>query len=127
MVSVLALAAVLMVAQDASEWQDYGKERDGSVVMLNPDTVITGGEGPEAMVRVRYAKASANKAVLADYRTTFNCTARTATRLRMGERDSTGEIVSRDDEGVPMPAVSAPAGTPMGKVLDAVCELAAAG
>ena len=124
MVSVLALAALLVAAQDTSEWQDFGKEADGSVVFLNPDTVITGGEGPEAMVRVRYARAAANKAVTADYRTTFNCTARTASRLRMGERDATGEIVSRNDEGTPAPPVTAPVGTPMGKVLDTVCELA---
>jgi hypothetical protein len=126
MVSVLVLAGLLAFAQD-SEWHEFGKQSDGSVVLLNPDTVMTGGEGPEAMVRVRYARPAANKAVTADYRTTFNCTARTATRLRMGERDATGEIVSRDDEGVPMPAVNAPSGTAMGKLLDAVCEIAAAG
>jgi hypothetical protein len=127
MIGVGLAALLALMAQDAGEWQDFGKESDGSAVMLNPDTVITGGEGPEAMVRVRYARAAANKAVTADYRTTFNCSARTAARLRMGERDATGEIVSRDDEGVPMPAVNAPAGTPMGKLLDAVCEIAAAG
>jgi len=124
MVSVLVLAALLAAGQDNGEWQDFGKEADGSVVLLNPDTVFTGGAGPEAMIRVRYARTAANKAVTADYRTTFNCSARTASRLRMGERDASGEIVSRNDEGEPMPSVQAPAGTPMGKVLDLVCEMA---
>jgi len=45
----------------------------------------------------------------------------------MGERDATGEIVSRNDEGEAMPPVEAPAGTPMGNLLDLVCGMAAAG
>ena len=126
MLSILALAAAL-VAQpqdDPSVWQDFGRSAEGASVLLNPDTVITGETGPEAMVRVRYARAGAGGAVLADYQTVFNCSARTATRKLMGERDGRGEIVSRNDEGRPMPSISAPANTPMGKVLDAVCALA---
>jgi hypothetical protein len=127
MLSVLALAAAMMAQpqDDPSVWQPFGRGADGATVLLNPDTVITGDAGPEAMVRVRYARAGAGGAVLADYQTVFNCSARTATRKLMGERDASGEIVSRNDEGTPMPPVAAPAGTPMGRVLDAVCELAA--
>jgi len=127
---MLALAlgvAGALVAQpqdDPSVWQPFGRGADGATVLLNPDTVITGETGPEAMVRVRYARANASRAVLADYQTVFNCSARSATRKLMGERDAGGEIVSRNDEGTPMPAINAPAGTPMGNVLDAVCALA---
>lgn len=127
MVSVLIAAALVFAAQaqdDPSVWQDFGRDGDGAMVMLNPDTVVTGEAGPEAMVRVRRARAGANGAVLADYETVFNCTSRSATRKLMGERDAAGIIVSRNDEGTPMPAITAAAGTPMGRVLDAVCELA---
>ena len=127
MFSVLALAAAALVAQpqdDPGVWQEFGRDSEGQAVLLNPDTVITGETGPEAMVRVRYGRARAGGAVLADYQTVFNCSSRSATRKLMGERDAGGEIVSRNDEGTAMPAITAAAGTPMGKVLDAVCELA---
>lgn len=126
MLSIFALAAALLAQpqDDPSVWQDFGRDAQGAAVLLNPDTVITGDAGPEAMVRVRFARASAGGAVLADYQTVFNCSSRTATRKLMGERDGRGEIVSRNDEGTPMPPVNAPAGSPMGNVLDAVCELA---
>jgi hypothetical protein len=126
MMSMMAMAMALLAQpqDDPSVWQPFGRGADGATVLLNPDTVITGETGPEAMVRVRYARANARRAVLADYQTVFNCSARSATRKLMGERDASGEIVSRNDEGTPMPPVSAPAGTPMGRVLDAVCELA---
>ncbi len=125
MLSIVALAAALLAQpqDDPGVWQDFGRDSEGATVLLNPDTIITGDAGPEAMVRVRYARAGARGAVLADYETVFNCSARSATRKLMGERDGRGEIVSRNDEGTPMPPVTAPAGTPLGKVLDAVCEL----
>ncbi len=125
MLSIVALAAALLAQpqDDPGVWQDFGRDSEGATVLLNPDTIITGDSGPEAMVRVRYARAGARGAVLADYETVFNCSARSATRKLMGERDGRGEIVSRNDEGTPMPPVTAPAGTPLGKVLDAVCEL----
>ena len=126
MLSVFAMVAVMLAQpnDDPSVWQNIGRDADGTTVLLNPDTVSNGEDGPEAMVRIRYARAGAGGAVLADYETVFNCSGRTATRKLMGERDGTGEIVSRNDEGTPMPPVTAAAGTPMGKVLDAVCELA---
>jgi hypothetical protein len=127
MLSIIGLAALAMAAQpqdDPSVWQDFGRDAQGATVLLNPDTVITGESGPEAMVRVRFARAAAGGAVLADYQTVFNCSARSATRRLMGERDGRGEIVSRNDEGAPMPPISAPANSPMGKVLDAVCSMA---
>jgi hypothetical protein len=123
--SLVVLALLGLVAQDPGQWQDFGKGPDGAGVALNVDSVITGEKGPEAMVRVRYARATAQGAAQGDYLTTFNCTARTATRLLMGERDAAGEIVSRYDEGTPAAPVQAPAGTPMGQVLDQVCEMAA--
>lgn len=124
MVSIFALAALLAAAQDPGQWQDFGTAPDGTSVSLNLDSVETGADGPEAMVRVRYARAGAGGAAQADYRTMFNCSARTATRLRMGELDASGQIVSRTDEGERVASVQAPAGTPMGKVLDLVCEMA---
>lgn len=129
MVSVLVAAALAFLAQpndDPSVWQDFGPGADGTRVLLNPDTVIGGEAGPEAMVRMRYARAGAGGAVLADYQTRFNCAGRTATRELMGERDASGEIVSRHDEGERAPPVTAAAGTPMGRVLDLVCEMTAA-
>ena len=125
MLSFVALAVLLAQPQDdPSVWQDFGLDAQGARVLLNPDTVVTGDTGPEAMVRVRYARAGAGGAVFADYETVFNCASRTATRRLMGERNAGGEIVSRNDEGTPMPAVQAAAGTPLGKVLDLVCSMA---
>lgn len=124
MLSVVAAAVLAMAAQDPGEWQDFGAAADGEQVALNLDTIITVAEGPEAMVRVRYAKPAANGAVTADYRSQFDCQARTASRLRMGERDAAGEIVSRNDEGERAPPIQAPAGTPWGEVLDEVCAQA---
>jgi sensor domain CHASE-containing protein len=123
MLSVLA-ALLALAGQDPGQWQDFGAAADGEKVALNLDSIETGAEGPEAVVRVSYPRAAANRAVNADYRSVFNCQARTATRLRMGERDAAGEIVSRDDEGQRVPPVQAPAGTPWGKVLDEVCAQA---
>lgn len=128
MVSVLAMIAAMTAMQpndDPSVWQTIGRDADGSTILLNPDTVITGENGPEAMVRVRRARAAANGAVLADYESVFNCSARSVTRKLMGERNAAGIIVSRDDEGVPAAPVRAAAGTPMGQVLDQVCAMAA--
>lgn len=122
--STLLMFVGALLAQpqdDPGVWQDFGRGTDGAAVLLNPDTIINGDAGPEAMVRMRYARAGAGGAVLADYETVFNCTARTATRKLMGERDASGQIVSRNDEGTPAPPVRAAAGTPMGNVLDAVC------
>jgi hypothetical protein len=129
MLSMFALIAALLSQpqDDPGVWQDFGPSADGTRVLLNPDTVIGGEAGPEAMVRVRYARAGAGGAVLADYQTKFNCAARTATRELMGERDASGEIVSRHDEGESAPPITAAAGTPMGRVLDLVCEMTAEG
>lgn len=129
MLSVFAMVAAMLAQpnDDPSVWQSIGRQADGSTVLLNPDTITTGENGPEAMVRIRYARAGAGGAVLADYRTAFNCSARSATRELMGERDASGEIVSRHDEGERAPPVQAPAGTPMGRVLDQVCEMTAGG
>jgi hypothetical protein len=123
MLSLLA-AMLALAAQDPGQWQDFGASTNGEKVALNLDSIETGAEGPEAVVRVRYARAAANRAVSADYRSVFNCQARTATRLRMGERDAADEIVSRNDDGERVPPVEAPAGTPWGKVLDEVCAQA---
>jgi len=76
------------------------------------------------VVRVRYTRAAANRAVTADYRSAFNCKGRSVTRLLMGERDAADEIVSRNDEGGRAAPVQAPAGSPWGKVLDEVCAQA---
>jgi hypothetical protein len=124
MLSLVAWAALGLAIQDPGQWQDFGAGPDGARVSLNLDSVESGAEGPEAMVRVRYARPAAGGAVQADYRTIFNCSARSAIRLRMGELDATGAIVSRTDEGERMPPMQAPAGTPMGAVLDLVCEMA---
>lgn len=129
MLSMFALIAALLAQpnDDPGVWQDFGPGADGARVLLNPDTVTGGETGPEAMVRVRYARAGAGGAVLADYQTRFNCSGRTATRELMGERDASGEIVSRHDEGERAPPVTAAVGTPMGNVLDLVCEMTAGG
>ncbi len=127
MLSVLAGLLVLAAqdaAPDVAQWQDFGASADGEKVALNLDSIITGAEGPEAMVRVRYARAAANGAVAVDYLSTFDCTNRSAARLRMGERDAKNEIVSRDDVGERVAPVQAPAGTPWGKALDEVCSQA---
>lgn len=129
MLSVFAMAFAMLAQpnDDPGVWQNIGRDAEGATVLLNPDTVMNGEDGPEAMVRVRYARAGAGGAVLADYETVFNCATRMATRKLMGERDASGEIVSRNDEGTPMPPVRAAAGTPMGRVLDQVCEMTAGG
>lgn len=129
MLSVFAAATLLMVQpnDDPGVWQTIGRDAEGATVLLNPDTIINGEDGPEAMVRIRYARAGAGGAVLADYETVFNCSSRMATRKLMGERDANGEIVSRNDEGERAPPVRAAAGTPMGRVLDQVCEMTAGG
>ncbi len=123
MLSVLA-ALLALAAQDPGQWQDFGAAANGEKVSLNLDSIETGAEGPEAVVRVRYARPAANRAVTADFRSVFNCSARSATRLLMGERDAADEIVSRNDEGERAPPVQAPAGTAWGKVLDEVCAQA---
>lgn len=123
MLSVLA-ALLALAVQDPGQWQDFGGAADGEKVALNLDSIETGAEGPEAVVRVRYARAAANRAVTADYRSVFNCQARTAARLLMGERDAANEIVSRNDDGERVAPVQAPAGTAWGKVLDEVCAQA---
>ncbi len=129
MVSVFVVAMVLLAQpnDDPGVWQTIGRDADGTTILLNPDTVTSGENGPEAIVRIRYARAGAGGAVLADYQTAFNCSARSATRRLMGERDASGEIVSRHDEGERAPSVTAAAGTPMGRVLDQVCEMTAGG
>ena len=124
MLSVMVAAMLAVAAQDPGQWQDFGAAPDGELVSLNLDSIETGAEGPEAVVRVRYGRAAANGAVTADYRSAFNCQARTAARLLMGERDAKDEIVSRNDEGERVPPVAAPAGTAWGKVLDEVCAQA---
>ena len=123
MLSLLA-AMLALAVQDPGQWQDFGASPNGEKVALNLDSIETGAEGPEAVVRVLYARAAANRAVSADYRSVFNCQARTASRLRMGEHDAANEIVSRNDDGERVPPVEAPAGTPWGKVLDEVCAQA---
>lgn len=124
MLNVVVAAALALLAQDPAQWQDFGTDADGARVSLNVDSVETGADGPEAMVRVRYARPGAGGAAQADYRTIFDCAARTADRLRTGELDAAGEIVSRTDAGERMPQVHAAVGTPMGKVLDLVCSMA---
>jgi hypothetical protein len=124
MLSVIVASLLAVAAQDPGQWQDFGASPDGEIVSLNLDSIETGTEGPEAVVRVRYARSAANGAVKADYRSAFNCQARTAARLLMGERDAKDEIVSRNDEGERVPPVTAAAGTAWGKVLDEVCAQA---
>ena len=124
MLSVMAVAALAMAVQDPGQWQDFGAGADGARIALNLDSVESGTDGPEAMVRLRYARPQADGAAQADFRTVFNCGSRMVTRLRMGELDARGQIISRDDNGERMPAVPAPAGTPMGEVLDLVCSMA---
>jgi len=124
MLSVLAVAALAMAAQDPGQWQDFGAGADGARIALNLDSVESGADGPEAMVRLRYPRPQAGGAAQADFRIVLNCSSRMVTRLRMGEIDARGQIISRDDNGERMPAVTAPAGTPMGEVLDLVCSMA---
>jgi hypothetical protein len=124
MLSFVVAGMLAVAAQDPGQWQDFGAASDGELVSLNLDSIETGAEGPEAVVRVRYARAAANGAVTADYRSAFNCRARTAARLLMGERDAKDEIVSRNDEGERVPPVAAAAGSAWGKVLDEVCAQA---
>ena len=124
MLSVIVAGLLAVAAQDPGQWQDFGGAPGGESVSLNLDSIETGVEGPEAVVRVRYARAGANGAVKANYRSAFNCKARTAARLLMGERDAKDEIVSRNDEGERVPPVAAPAGSAWGKVLDEVCAQA---
>jgi hypothetical protein len=126
MLGVLIIAAFLGQPQDdPSVWQDYGRDAQGAAVLLNPDTVITGDSGPEAMLRVRHAKPLANGSTQQDIKAVFDCSTRNVRRALMGERFANGEIAARSDNGEPMPAIGAAAGTPLGKVLDTVCELAA--
>ena len=122
--SWLMLALVGLAAQDAGQWQDFGAGADGARVSLNLDSVETSAQGPEAMVRVRFARPAADGAVQIDYRSVFNCSARTVTRFQMGELAANGEIVARTDEGLRTAPVQAAAGTPMGEVLDLVCSMA---
>lgn len=124
MLSFIGLASLALAAQDPGQWQDFGVGPDGAEILLNLDSVEAGADGPEAMVRVRSARPAAGGSAQTDYRTVFNCSARTAARLRMGELDAGGQIVSRTDEGERVAPVSAPAGTPIGRVLDLVCEMA---
>jgi hypothetical protein len=124
MLSVILGGMLAVAAQDPGQWMDFGAAPDGERVSLNLDSIETGAEGPQAVVRVRYKRAGANGAVTADYRSAFNCKARSAARLLMGERDAKDEIVSRNDEGERAPPVAAPAGTAWGKVLDEVCAQA---
>jgi hypothetical protein len=123
--SVLVLAILGLVAQDPGQWQDFGAGADGARVSLNLDSVESAEQGPEAMVRVRFARPAADGAVQIDYRSVFDCSARSVARFQMGELTATGEIVARSDEGLRAASVQAPAGTPMGKVLDLVCSMAA--
>ena len=124
MLSVMTVAALAMAMQDPGQWQDFGAGSDGARISLNLDSVESGADGPEAMVRLRYARPQGDGAAQADFRAVFNCTSRMVTRLRMGELDARGQIISRDDNGERMPAVRAAAGTPMGEVLDLVCSMA---
>src|SRR5215217_3319188 len=124
MLSVMAIAALAMAVQDPGQWQDFGAGADGARIALNLDSVESGADGPEAMVRLRFARPQAGGAAQADFRAVFNCASRMVTRLRMGELDARGQIISRDDNGERMPAVRAAAGTPMGEVLDLVCSMA---
>lgn len=125
MLIVIGMAALAMAAQDSGQWQDFGAGPDGARVSLNLDSVESGDQGPEAMVRVLYARPAAGGAMQADIRSVFDCSGRSVSRFLMGQLNASGEIVARTDEGEPMEAVRAPAGTPLGKVLDLVCEMAA--
>jgi hypothetical protein len=125
MLGLIGLAALAMAAQDPGQWQDFGAGPDGTRVSLNLDSVESGADGPEAMVRVRYARPMAGRAIQADIRSVFDCSGRNVRRFLMGQLSASGEIVARTDEGERMEPVRAPAGTPLGQVLDLVCEMAA--
>lgn len=119
------LAALILIGQDPGQWQNFGAPGNGVNVLLNLDSIQAGADGPEAMLRFRVTRPSAGEAAQTDYRAIFNCSGRTVTRLRMGELDANGQIVSRTDEGERMPPLQAAAGTPLGNALDLVCEMAA--
>ena len=125
MFKVLAIAALVLAAQDSGQWQDFGADADGAHVSVNLDSIEAGEQGPEAMVRLRYARAQADGATQADIRSVFDCRARSVKRYLMGELDARGQIIARSDEGQQMAAVRAAANTPLGQVLDLVCATAA--
>ncbi len=120
----LVVAMLGLVAQDPGQWQDFGADANGARVSLNVDSIETAEQGPEAMVRVRFARPAADGAVQIDYRSVFDCSARTVARFQMGELAADGAIVARTDEGLRVAPVQAAAGSPMGKVLDLVCSMA---
>jgi hypothetical protein len=124
MLKVLAIAALTLTAQEPGQWQDFGAGPDGTRLAVNLDSIEAGEQGPEAMVRVRYARPQADGATQADIRTVFDCQARRVKRYLMGQTDARGQIVARSDEGQQMEAVPAPANSALGKVLDLVCATA---
>ena len=124
MLSVMAAVALAAAVQDPGQWQDFGAGRDGVRVAVNLDSIETGAQGPEAMFRLRYPRPIARNVTQTDVRGVFECSSRRVRRFLMNELTSTGEIMARSDEGEPMEAVTAAAGTPMGEVLDLVCATA---
>ena len=95
-----------------------------SVRGVNLDSIETGTNGPEAMIRLRYPRPIAHNVTQADVRGVFDCSSRRVQRFLMNELTATGEIMARSDQGEPMEAVTATANTPMGQVLDLVCATA---
>ena len=124
MLTIFAAALLAMAAQDSGQWQDFGAGADGVRVRVNLDSIAPGTQGPEAMVRMSYARPPAGRAAQSDYRSIFDCTARRVARMRMVDLDAQGAVTWRDENGQPAEPLDAPAGTPLGQVLDLVCEIA---
>lgn len=126
MLTIFAMTAALATAaQNGGEWQDFGAGPDGVRVRVNLDSIAPGTQGPEAMVRLSHARPAAGQAAQSDYRSIFDCSARTVARLRMVDLDANGAVTWRDENGQQATPLNAPAGTPLGQVLDLVCETAA--
>ena len=98
MFKVLAIAAVALAAQDAGQWQDFGAGRDGVRVSVNLDSIETGTNGPEAMIRLRYPRPIAHNVTQADVRGVFDCSSRRVQRFLMNELTASGEIMARSDD-----------------------------
>ena len=120
----LVMAALALSAQVEGQWQDFGAGPDGVGIAVNLDSIEAGEVGAEAVVRMRHPRAPAGGAAQSDVVTRFSCSDRMVTRLRLVQFGAQGQVVNRPEQAERMEPVRAPAGTPMGEVLDLVCSLA---
>ena len=125
MLNWVVVATLALAMQGPEDWELVGTDSAGVRVSVNSGSILLGADGPEAMVRLHYPRPIARNVSQADVRAVFNCQTRRVTRTRLNELSATGEIVERNDDGDRMEAVTATAGTPMGRLLDRVCATTA--